>query len=113
MIVELDIFSGRPNPRWELDESARQKLSRIEQGLAPAEAAPNAPPPLGYRGFVYAIGGKARRAFLGRVECGDSLLDDPGLSIEHLLLDARPAEFAPVRGRIARLLLTSAAKLRR
>ena len=104
MIVELDIFSGRPNPRWELDEPTRLELSRAEQTLTPAEAAPNVPPPLGYRGFVYAIDGKMRRAYLGRVECGSSLLDDPGFSIERLLLDALPEEFAPIRGKIAPLL---------
>jgi hypothetical protein len=104
MIVELDIFSGRPNPRWELGEPARRELYRTEQALNLAEAAANAPPPLGYRGFVYAIDGETRRAYLGQVECGGSLLDDPEHSIERLLLDALPDEFAPVRERITPLL---------
>lgn len=51
MEVELDLFSGRPNPRWELnaEEAATlaDRLRDLPRGLRGGE-----PPSLGYRGFV-------------------------------------------------------------
>jgi hypothetical protein len=51
--VELDVFSGRPNPTWLLsthqERELRRRLGRLAPGGAPA------PITLGYRGFlVYA-----------------------------------------------------------
>jgi hypothetical protein len=49
--VELDIFSGRPNPVWELGEAEVRELeSRIERATPSQEII--ALPGLGYRGFV-------------------------------------------------------------
>jgi hypothetical protein len=51
MRVEIDAFSGRPNPSWELspDEAAElaRRLADLPNANAPAPA-----PGLGYRGFV-------------------------------------------------------------
>ncbi|HEX8393441.1 MAG TPA: hypothetical protein VF665_13940, partial [Longimicrobium sp.] len=51
--ITLDIFSGRPNPSWVLDEKqARdllQDLQRRPEALAPADAFPGI---LGYRGIL-------------------------------------------------------------
>lgn len=46
--IELDVFSGRPNPSWTLDDDAAAEL------LARLGDAPRPPPPghLGYRGFL-------------------------------------------------------------
>jgi hypothetical protein len=54
--VELDIFSGRPNPQWELPPEEADRLRSQLRELAPImELAPadlQEPPSLGYRGFV-------------------------------------------------------------
>lgn len=48
--VMLDIFSGRPNPRWTLsDEQVNDLQARLR---ALPEARPVVPPGLGYRGFI-------------------------------------------------------------
>jgi len=48
--VELDIFSGRPNPKWNLSgERVRHLEERLER-LEPVQA--DEPHALGYRGFV-------------------------------------------------------------
>jgi hypothetical protein len=104
MEVELDIFSGRPNPRWQADEAVADELRRLENGLAPADGPAPAPPGLGYRGFVYTIDGRPRRAFLGRIERDGKVLDDSRRAIERRLLGALPAELAPLGERIAPLL---------
>jgi len=66
MEVELDAFSGRPNPKWTLpDERAARLLAQIAS-LPVAKDAPN-PPDLGFRGFVLRSGGKSMRVFGGRV----------------------------------------------
>ena len=49
--VELDIFSGRPNPTWTLSAGETAELKRRLADLPPSAKAPQ-PPPLGYRGFV-------------------------------------------------------------
>ncbi len=46
----LDIFSGRPNPRWTLSDEQVNDLQARLRTLP--EASPVAPPGLGYRGFL-------------------------------------------------------------
>lgn len=49
--VELNIFSGRPNPRWELSESQIDELKpKIRMPLP--RTAPKTMMQLGYRGFA-------------------------------------------------------------
>jgi hypothetical protein len=48
--VELDVFSGRPNPRWMMRSELVPGLSRIT--AQPQLVAANEPPGLGYRGFI-------------------------------------------------------------
>ncbi len=54
--VELDIFSGRPNPHWTLGSEQADKLQSQLRELVPVrELVPTElpePPGLGYRGFV-------------------------------------------------------------
>ena len=51
MKVTLDVFSGRPNPSWELpDHDADSVVERFAARATPAALA--APPRLGYRGYV-------------------------------------------------------------
>jgi hypothetical protein len=49
--VELDMFSGRPNPSWQLSADEATQLARRLTGL-PAAAEPAEQPVLGYRGLV-------------------------------------------------------------
>lgn len=51
MRVELDIFSGRPNPSWQMSaEEAAEFLKRIRS--LPKKEKPSEESGLGYRGFV-------------------------------------------------------------
>ena len=52
MQVEADIFSGRPNPRWTLDEADTAVVAAMLGALRPAPRAPAEAPGLGYRGVV-------------------------------------------------------------
>lgn len=51
MRVEIDVFSGRPNPTWELAPGPTAALLQKISVLSVA-AKPVPPPGLGYRGFV-------------------------------------------------------------
>ena len=104
MIVEIDLFSGRPNPRWELGPVEARALEKLEAGLRPAAGPPPEPPALGYRGFVYRSGGGMRRAYGGQIRGEERALEDPQRRIERLLLDSLPADLAAVRERVAPLL---------
>jgi hypothetical protein len=100
MLVELDIFSGRPNPRWQLDERTagelRDRLGRLQRSTAP----PPEPPGLGYRGFLWTEGPEGGRIYKGFVRVAKEVLSDSTLSIETLLLERMPAEFADLRKRV-------------
>lgn len=99
--VELDAFSGRPNPCWELtDTQAAEFLSRL-RALRPSEGSHLANEGLGYRGFVVRAKSKPvdgfdevrvyRRTVLARHGNRDETLDDPDRILERWLLDsARP-----------------------
>ena len=102
MLVELDIFSGNPNPRWELDGSHSQRLLQIQDGLETSDLAPAEPPGLGYRGFRYSDATGRVRAYRGYVKTTQAVLADPSFSIERYLLDQIPIEFAALRGIIAK-----------
>jgi hypothetical protein len=101
MFVELDVFSGRPNPRWELDEQRTQELRQLVRRLTPAREAAPEPPGLGYRGFVYSDAGGQVRVYRGYVRTPRTVLADPSFSVEKYLSDQLPAEYAELRNRIA------------
>ena len=101
MLVELDVFSGRPNPRWELDEPSLRQLRQLEGRLTTSREAAPEPPGLGYRGFVYSDASRRVRAYRGYVQTPRAVLADPTFSIEKYLLDQLPAEFAELRNMIA------------
>jgi hypothetical protein len=86
MRVTVDLFSGRPNPSFELDpdeaELVRRTIRSLPHGARPAE-----PPALGFRGWIL------EDASLGRVHVyregvsessGDRV--DASLGVERLLL---------------------------
>lgn len=51
MMVEFDVFSGRPNPVWDLSSDATLEFSRLVTGLPPSSHS-LAEGGLGYRGFI-------------------------------------------------------------
>ncbi len=51
MIVELDVFSGRPNPTWNLSAKQTEELLKAFQDLPLADK-PSQEGGLGYRGFI-------------------------------------------------------------
>lgn len=64
MTVELDVFSGRPNPQWTLTEQEAGRVEEMLRDLPPAEPGRAAMEPgLGYRGFLVRSG--ARRIHAG------------------------------------------------
>ena len=101
MLVELDVFSGRPNPCWELDELGTQELRRLQSRLAATRQASVEPPGLGYRGFLYSDGTGRVRVFRGYLQTTRAVLADPSFSVERYLLDQLPAEYAALSERIA------------
>lgn len=93
--VELDIFSGRPNPAWELGPGEREELDALVARLSPSsDRAPELG--LGYRGFTFDLSGPVR-AFGGYVSEPGAILADPERSVERYLLDRLPAELADLR----------------
>jgi hypothetical protein len=101
MLVELDIFSGRPNPEWQLDEAAAGEVRRRLAALSPSPARAASPPGLGYRGFLCTESGVTWRVFKGMLIRRNEVLADPGMTIERFLLEGLPAEYASLRQRIA------------
>lgn len=101
MLVELDIFSGRPNPRWELDARSAERLRAIHEGLRGSGAPPLEPPGLGYRGFRYTMDGVTWHAFSGMVAGSAGHLRDPGRRVERFLLETLPADHDDLRIRLA------------
>ena len=99
--VELDIFSGVPNPTWMLTFSEASDLTSRISRLDPTEETGQRPENLGYRGFiVQTIAASSAtvqtiRAYHGNVEVVDSTKTayylDPQRQIElWLLATAKP-----------------------
>lgn len=104
MIVEIDLFSGRPNPRWQVDEGVRGQVLAVEVQLKPAVRGDMELPGLGYRGFIYEDGGVMRRAFAGMLERDSVVYKDPTNAMERLLLESMPVDLVGVRKRVLGLL---------
>jgi len=66
MKVELDAFSGRPNPSWTLSPEDAEELTKRLQGLRSVDQAP-VEPGLGYRGFVLSSPEREIRVYQGFV----------------------------------------------
>jgi hypothetical protein len=100
LLVELDIFSGQPNPRFELDEQSSETLRQLLTRLALATERPPEPPGLGYRGFLLTDDTGQSRAYKGHVTTPAGVYADPGSSIERFLLGRIPPEYQELRRRI-------------
>ncbi len=99
MLVELDAFSGRPNPRWELTASEAAEVTRLISGLSLAPEAPaREPPGLGYRGFMLkGPAGEDYRVLRGIVRTRDRILADPTRSLERYLIEHLPGPFQDIQ----------------
>lgn len=92
MIVELDLFSGRPNPRWGLSPDQAEEFTRLLSHL-PEQASPVVDRGiLGYRGLILYEAEDAPRTVVGMGEviqhtAGNPLVyRDEGRKIEKWLL---------------------------
>jgi len=53
VVVEVDVFSGVPNPKWTLDADSAARLATLASHLTPApDGTAPSDPGLGFRGFV-------------------------------------------------------------
>lgn len=88
--VELDVFSGRPNPTWSLSpEQADELMHRLHDLPSANPAAENLPGGLGYRGLViFGVDGPGTplRIVSGIVISDRKYRLDPGRSLEQWLL---------------------------
>ena len=97
--IEVDIFSGRPNPRMEIEPADVDDINRQIAALQPNE--PTAVPEhLGYRGLLVILNGEpAMRLYDGLVfvNQGGALVyySDPGRTLELSLLKEIQSELDP------------------
>ena len=61
--VELDVFSGRPNPKWTMTEKSVAIWQQVE--ASPSAESLDEPNHLGYRGFVLRRGTTEARVYNG------------------------------------------------
>lgn len=97
MDVEVDLYSGRPNPRFRLDAAAATELLRRLSTLHPSSVPPAPPAGLGYRGLRVDVGTDhppitrilvSGGSVLVREETGrERRLHDPGRALERWLID--------------------------
>ena len=89
--VELDIFSGRPNPKWKLSPRLESELFEQMDALAPdPRGSFPQPPGLGYRGFLLRKENETRehdtRVYGGAVTTAEGVKKDPARRLEKWLL---------------------------
>jgi hypothetical protein len=80
MLVELDIFSGKANPRWQLDQRTVKALVGLLRRLKRSSVPSVEPPGLGYRGFSWADERQSGRAYKGFVRVARATVAAPWLS---------------------------------
>jgi hypothetical protein len=98
MQIELDAFSGRPNPRWELTRAQETEFQKRLHALKKSRASAVVGDGLGYRGFVVRPNGQPVngydqvRLYRGTVVVrrGDhsETYSDPERGLERWLLDS-------------------------
>ncbi len=91
MNVELDAFSGRPNPRWELSAEQASEYQTRFGALRPAASPSTGGDGLGYRGFIVRANGEEARFYRGIAVVHHSgrqeVFADPSRALEHWLLE--------------------------
>jgi hypothetical protein len=99
MEIELDAFSGRPNPKWVESPERAASVSRALSSLVEAPVRPE-PDHLGYRGFIIRQSGLHARVYGGYVTVTTNgatrtFFDSAGLEGE-LIADASERGFGDV-----------------
>ena len=102
MDVEIDVYSGRPNPRLRLDPEPARELMRRLAALRPSTSQAGPRERLGYRGLRIESEGTGSPVAAAVVSGGvvlvrdhdgrERLLDDPGRGVERWLVDALASE---------------------
>jgi hypothetical protein len=94
--IELDVFSGRPNPTWTLTPVQAQELLRVLDAIRRdgRKRLPCEPPGLGYRGFHVRTAGGTHTAtvFDGCAEYEGQVFDDSGRRAERTILESMPTQ---------------------
>jgi len=89
MRIEIDVYSGRPNPEFRLSEPLSRELARMLQDL-PAAGREAPEPGLGYRGFVVSeTGGSGLPA---RLRIFDGLVINEDAQPPKTFIDSKGAE---------------------
>jgi hypothetical protein len=98
-IARAYVFSGRPDPTWEVGEDLVERLEGIWRTLSEFHGSAPSPPPLGYRGcalkhsdveYVAYGGVVSKYGRLGRLD-----REDVSRRFERLLLASAPAGSFP------------------
>ncbi len=93
--ASADLFSGRPNPTWEVPAALAHELVEMWSELAPTASAPSKPAVLGYRGCALrSPDGRVWRAEGSLVSAAGAQSSqarrDDGRVWEHRLLETAP-----------------------
>ena len=99
--VEIDIFSGRPNPSFQLDQAATARLLQLLDNIQRGRGAAAPRDGLGFRGFVVSIEGNPDIRVSGTaVVSGTDEFTDSSRAVERLLLskmlDEQKRQFSDV-----------------
>jgi hypothetical protein len=90
--IEVDAFSGRPNPVTELRDAEAEKLAELlERTRDRFSDEKIATTGLGFRGFVVRIGQKVYRVVGSVVIVDGRHFSDPGRSAERYIISVLPA----------------------
>jgi hypothetical protein len=99
--IEADVFSGRPNPAFELrGEEARRLKLLLDRSREVAREYPS-PPGLGFRGFVvrFSPPGEADYRIFGDIVMrGSAAFRDPDLEVQNYIVSLLPPKMRAVIG---------------
>jgi len=90
------IYSGRPDPCWQLTKASQQHLENIWKILSPCDEPSATAPSLGYRGCTVDCGqGGIWIAFAGVVSRAGEHRADPNRQFERAILNSAPRGTIP------------------
>ncbi|KAB8139820.1 hypothetical protein F8S13_26695 [Chloroflexia bacterium SDU3-3] len=103
--VTLDIFSGRPNPRWQIDDAETSAILAQLAQLVPASKGFTPINKLGYRGFIVELPDSAtgetstisvyRQSVVQHGGGVAVVYDDPSSAIEQILINSAQQHTEP------------------
>ncbi|RMB12397.1 hypothetical protein BXY39_0893 [Eilatimonas milleporae] len=89
--VTADLYSGRPNPSWDVTGDTAERVAGALRALPPGGDPAVRPPGLGYRGMraeiVSGDGTDVWCLYGGTARHGDGLFTDRGRAAERMLID--------------------------